>query len=118
MSGILPPPALKKKTYTITSADLVNSIPIQITSPIKAYSMESDAAYNGQVISEFQKEDGTWFPDLDVSVGNQLILEDSFTAINGANFGAGNLIKFPFVLRFRINIQAGAGTCKLLVYYL
>lgn len=120
MPPIQPSGGLQTKTYTVTSADLLNAIVIPLfqCNFFEAY-LEPDSLYDGETLLEAQNESNTF--DL---VCDGATTKDFATGIFSKSVGAwvqnglANGTKYPFQIHAKINIKATQGTCKIVINYL
>lgn len=122
---------VNKKTYTVTSADLLGAIVFEIDN----YSMislriKSDALFDGKIQQDFLKNDDTWFdsnlllqdPDMDAlydtlqsnTVGGSL----SGPLVNAVSGSPSTDAKFPYSIRWKIALKATQGTCTIEAFFI
>ena len=114
MSLIPPPFSVKKKIYTVTAADLVGVIAkLSTQAAFLYYELNTDALWNGTVISETQWNDGTWHLFDTVNSPNNGIIDffGTFSKVKPTNI-------FPPIFRFSVSVRATQGSCTITIHYL
>jgi hypothetical protein len=105
--------------YTVTSADILDSIIASFTGGFFFLQYTSDAAYNGALIVESQLPDGSWDSSEYVGInrtGSQIAGGIWDGCMVGFYFSPA--FKYPLVNRIRITAPCTAGTCEVKGIYL
>lgn len=111
--GLSPSSGLQLKIYTVTSSDIVGEIlSLHIQSPFLYYEFNTDASWNGTVVSETQYDDLSWNLFDTATTANHSIIDffGTFSKLKPTNI-------FPPIFRFRVTVPATLGSCKITVYY-